>query len=47
VADSVPPAMQKLNLQAFDKGYEYGAKLVERLAEKSEEGEPVSMEAEP
>ena len=22
VADSVPPAMQKLNLQAFDKGYE-------------------------
>ena len=24
VADSVPPAMQKLNLQAFDKGFAYG-----------------------
>jgi 2-oxoglutarate ferredoxin oxidoreductase subunit gamma len=29
VADSVPPAMQKLNLQAFDKGYEYGTKLLD------------------
>ncbi len=28
VEDSVPPAMQKLNLQAFDKGYEYGSRLV-------------------
>lgn len=28
VADSVPPAMQKLNLQAFDKGYEYGSRLI-------------------
>jgi 2-oxoglutarate ferredoxin oxidoreductase subunit gamma len=33
VADSVPPAMQKLNLQAFDKGFEYGSELMERLAE--------------
>ena len=33
VADSVPPAMQKLNLQAFDKGFEYGAELVHRMAE--------------
>jgi len=24
VADSVPPAFEKLNLQAFDKGFEYG-----------------------
>jgi len=47
VADSVPPAMQKLNLQAFDKGFEYGATLVERLAENGEVEEPVSMEAEP
>jgi 2-oxoglutarate ferredoxin oxidoreductase subunit gamma len=47
VADSVPPAMQKLNLQAFDKGFEYGATLVERLAENGEVGDPVSMEAEP
>jgi 2-oxoglutarate ferredoxin oxidoreductase subunit gamma len=45
VADSVPPAMQKLNLQAFDKGFEYGATLVERLAENGEAEEPVSMEA--
>jgi len=45
VADSVPPAMQKLNLQAFDKGFEYGATLAHTLAEKGEEGHPVSMEA--
>ena len=32
VADSVPPALQKLNLQAFDKGFEYGAKAIDRLA---------------
>jgi len=36
VADSVPPAMQKLNLAAFDKGYAYGADLVERLTEEPE-----------
>ena len=46
VADSVPPAMQKLNLQAFDKGFEYGATLVHTLAEQVEEGHPVSMETE-
>jgi 2-oxoglutarate ferredoxin oxidoreductase subunit gamma len=46
VADSVPPAMQKLNLQAFDKGFEYGATLVQRLAENGELGDLVSMEAE-
>jgi len=33
VADSVPPAMQELNLKAFDKGFEYGAELVHKLAE--------------
>ena len=27
VGDSVPPALQKLNLEAFDKGFEYGATL--------------------
>src|SRR6478736_8549506 len=32
VADSVPPAMQKLNLQAFDKGYEYGLNLITTLS---------------
>jgi 2-oxoglutarate ferredoxin oxidoreductase subunit gamma len=31
VADSVPPAMQKLNLQAFDKGYDYGSHLMVRM----------------
>ena len=36
VGDSVPPAMQKLNLQAFDKGFEYGAELVHRLAENGD-----------
>jgi 2-oxoglutarate ferredoxin oxidoreductase subunit gamma len=30
VEDSVPPAMAKLNLQAFDRGFEYGYKLVNR-----------------
>jgi 2-oxoglutarate ferredoxin oxidoreductase subunit gamma len=47
VADSVPPAMRDLNLQAFDKGYEYGATLVHRLAEKGEhEGVLLSLESE-
>jgi len=32
VADSVPPAMQKLNLEAFDKGYDYGLKLRVEMA---------------
>jgi 2-oxoglutarate ferredoxin oxidoreductase subunit gamma len=36
VADSVPPALQKLNLQAFDKGFEYGAQAVGRLTENAE-----------
>ena len=31
VEDSVPPAMQKLNLQAFDKGFEYGSHLKEEM----------------
>jgi hypothetical protein len=39
--------MQKLNLQAFDKGFEYGAMLIHTLAEKGEVGHLVSMEAEP
>ena len=36
VEDSVPPALQKLNLAAFEKGYAYGAELVHRLSEKVE-----------
>jgi len=31
VADSVPPAMEKLNLAAFEKGYEYGSHLMVKL----------------
>ncbi|MBZ5621630.1 MAG: 2-oxoacid:acceptor oxidoreductase family protein [Acidobacteriia bacterium] len=38
VADSVPPAIQKLNLQAYDKGFEYGSRLMERLAENGDRG---------
>ena len=39
VADSVPPAMQKLNLSAFDKGYEYGRQLMVKI----ESGEAESL----
>jgi 2-oxoglutarate ferredoxin oxidoreductase subunit gamma len=42
VADSVPPAMQKLNLEAFDTGLEYGSKLIEKNGE-CEQG--VALEA--
>ena len=45
VADSVPPAMQKLNLQAFDKGFEYGSELVLRMAENGD-AEPMLLETE-
>lgn len=31
VEDSVPPAMRKLNLAAFEKGYEYGTQLLDRI----------------
>lgn len=31
VADSVPPGTQKLNLDAFDKGFDYGVKLLASL----------------
>jgi len=42
VADSVPPAFQQLNLQAFDKGFEYGTNLI---AERGEVDQP-ALEAE-
>ncbi len=48
VADSVPPAMQELNLRAFDKGFEYGATLVHQLAENGDsDAAALSMETEP
>ena len=46
VADSVPPAMQKLNLQAFDKGFEYGSELVHRMAEGGEGDPAFALESE-
>ncbi|HLK63165.1 MAG TPA: 2-oxoacid:acceptor oxidoreductase family protein [Bryobacteraceae bacterium] len=45
VADSVPPAMQKLNLEAFDKGFEYGARLLEKLENGEEKEEAVALES--
>jgi 2-oxoglutarate ferredoxin oxidoreductase subunit gamma len=45
VADSVPPAMQKLNLEAFDKGYDYGVKLLEKLENGEEVEEGVALES--
>lgn len=46
VADSVPSAMQKLNLQAFDKGFEYGMNLIATLGqENSVEGMLLETEA--
>ena len=45
VADSVPPALEKLNLQAFDKGFEYGSLLMDRIAESGEAEEVLSLES--
>jgi 2-oxoglutarate ferredoxin oxidoreductase subunit gamma len=45
VADSVPPAMQKLNLQAFDKGFAYGAEMIQRLAEDREAEQMLALES--
>jgi 2-oxoglutarate ferredoxin oxidoreductase subunit gamma len=45
VADSVPPAMQKLNLAAFDKGFEYGTQLMEKLTQGIDQEEAVSLES--
>ena len=45
VADSVPPALEKLNLQAFDKGFEYGSRLLIRMAEHHDGEEAVSLES--
>jgi 2-oxoglutarate ferredoxin oxidoreductase subunit gamma len=36
VADSVPPALQKLNLQAFEKGWEYGTLTMSQTAESGD-----------
>ncbi len=44
VADSVPPAMQKLNLQAFDKGFGYGSELMIKLSEHDSESVVATLE---
>ena len=46
VEDSVPPAFATLNLQAFDKGYEYGEKLLSHAAEREEPESVATMETE-
>jgi len=45
VADSVPPALQALNLKAFDKGFAYGTELIVRLAENGDSEEVATLEA--
>jgi len=46
VADSVPPAMRELNLQAFDKGFEYGGLLMQKLAQEGESEGILSLDQE-
>ena len=45
VADSVPPSFRKLNLQAFDKGFEYGSRLMLAMAGHGEVEEAISLES--
>jgi 2-oxoglutarate ferredoxin oxidoreductase subunit gamma len=45
VADSVPPAFQKLNLEAFDKGFNYSAELAAMAADTAQ-AEPAALESE-
>jgi 2-oxoglutarate ferredoxin oxidoreductase subunit gamma len=45
VADSVPPATQKLNLEAFDKGFAYGSHLLTRLSENGDAELALSLES--
>jgi 2-oxoglutarate ferredoxin oxidoreductase subunit gamma len=46
VEDSVPPAMRKLNLQAYDKGFEYGATLMSHIAENGDAEGVLTLEVE-
>ena len=48
IAESVPAALQKLNLEAFEKGFSYGIQLVDRSTEDSfstELGAPLEAES--
>ena len=42
----MPPALEKLNLQAFDKGFEYGSHLMQKLAEEGQAEPVLSVETE-
>ncbi len=46
VKDSVPPALEQLNLEAFDKGFEYGEHLMQKLAEEGQAEPVLSFESE-
>ena len=47
VAESVPAALEKLNLEAFDKGYAYGIRLMSQLSENGNAEIPIAtLEAE-
>lgn len=46
VGESVPERFRALNLQAFDKGYDYGAEILEKGPMKLENSEEIALEAE-
>jgi 2-oxoglutarate ferredoxin oxidoreductase subunit gamma len=43
VADSVPSSLRNLNLEAFDKGYAYGIRLIHRLSENGSTDVPLEL----
>lgn len=46
VTDAVPERFRKLNLDAFDRGFQYGVDLLAQGAKKMENGDSVPQEAE-
>ena len=43
VADSVPASLEKLNLEAFDKGYAYGIRLMSQLSDNGASEIPAAL----
>ncbi len=43
VADSVPPSLRNLNLEAFEKGYAYGVRLIGSLADNGTTEIPLAI----
>jgi 2-oxoglutarate ferredoxin oxidoreductase subunit gamma len=43
VGDSVPASLEKLNLEAFDKGYAYGIRLMSQLSENGASEIPLAL----